>query len=171
MSYSSSAFISCTSVQLLLRREFHPFLVRFYLPSAIFVLVSWISFTIDPRVVPGRMALLVTLLLMLINVSTGLSDSVPIANSLTAIEVWLFSCIGFVGMAVVEYALLLLHLRLGEEKDLGRHNSDGSWESSGVRAKSEKAKVENVQVDGNSNGKGYFQNQEADNVFLLSTGT
>ncbi len=39
-----------------------------YLPSCMFVVVSWVSFMIKPEVVPGRMALLVTLFLVLINI-------------------------------------------------------------------------------------------------------
>ena len=73
--------------QVHMRRIFQPFLLRSYLPSAIFVVVSWISFTIDPTVVPGRMALLVTILLMLINISNSVSSMSPLAESLTAIEV------------------------------------------------------------------------------------
>ncbi len=78
------------------------------------------------------MALLVTLLLMLINMSNSISNDIPLAKSLTAIEVlsqppssryalvtspfsckqvWIFACIGFVFMALLEYALLLLHTR------------------------------------------------------------
>ena len=48
-----------------------PFLllsVQVYLPSLMFVVVSWVSFTIKPEVVPGRMALLVTLFIVLINI-------------------------------------------------------------------------------------------------------
>ena len=33
-----------------------------------FVIVSWVSFLINPHVVPGRMGLLVTLFLVLINI-------------------------------------------------------------------------------------------------------
>ena len=36
--------------------------------SCMFVVVSWVSFLIKPEVVPGRMALLVTLFLVLINI-------------------------------------------------------------------------------------------------------
>ena len=39
-----------------------------YLPSFMFVVTSWVSFLIKPEVVPGRMALLVTLFLVLINI-------------------------------------------------------------------------------------------------------
>ena len=33
-----------------------------------FVIVSWVSFLVKPEVVPGRMAMLVTLFLVLINI-------------------------------------------------------------------------------------------------------
>ena len=39
-----------------------------YLPSMIFIAVSWVSFMIKLDIVPGRTALLVTMLLVLINV-------------------------------------------------------------------------------------------------------
>lgn len=44
------------------------YLIQVYLPSCMFVVVSWVSFLIKPEVVPGRMALLVTLFLVLINI-------------------------------------------------------------------------------------------------------
>jgi len=44
------------------------FVVQVYLPSAMFVIVSWVSFLVKPEVVPGRMAMLVTLFLVLINI-------------------------------------------------------------------------------------------------------
>lgn len=78
---------SVFGIKVRMQRVFQPYLLRSYLPSAIFVVVSWVSFMIDPAVVPGRMALLVTLLLMLINISNTLSQSSPMAKNLTAIEV------------------------------------------------------------------------------------
>ena len=40
----------------------------YYLPSGLFVITSWASFLIPPEVVPGRMAMLITLFLVLINI-------------------------------------------------------------------------------------------------------
>ena len=42
--------------------------LQVYLPSCMFVIVSWVSFLVKPEVVPGRMAMLVTLFLVLINI-------------------------------------------------------------------------------------------------------
>ena len=54
-------FLSCRLVTL-------HFSLQVYLPSAMFVVVSWVSFLVKPEVVPGRMAMLVTLFLVLINI-------------------------------------------------------------------------------------------------------
>ena len=48
-----------------------------YLPSAMFVIVSWVSFLVKPEVVPGRMAMLVTLFLVLINIFNSVRSVAP----------------------------------------------------------------------------------------------
>ncbi len=45
----------------------------YYLPSSLFVIVSWVSFLIPPEIVAGRMAMLITLLLVLINLFTSIT--------------------------------------------------------------------------------------------------
>ena len=49
-----------------IKRKTMQVLVQVYLPSFMFVIVSWISYLVKPEVVPGRMALLVTLFLVLV---------------------------------------------------------------------------------------------------------
>jgi len=63
----SGIYAAC-GFQVKLQRKQMQFLVQVYLPSFMFVIVSWVSFLIKPEVVPGRMALLVTLFLVLINI-------------------------------------------------------------------------------------------------------
>ncbi len=41
------------------------YLFSYYLPSSLFVIVSWVSFLIPPPFVSGRMTLLITLFLVL----------------------------------------------------------------------------------------------------------
>ena len=48
-----------------LSTETQQMLVR---PPGLFVITSWASFLIPPEVVPGRMAMLITLFLVLINI-------------------------------------------------------------------------------------------------------
>ena len=52
------------AADLRLRRNFLNHAIQTFGPSACLVLLSWISFLIPPYIVPGRMVLLVTLLLV-----------------------------------------------------------------------------------------------------------
>ncbi len=45
---------SCPTMQINLIRRRTPVLLQVYLPSGLFVVVSWISFIVPPEVVPGR---------------------------------------------------------------------------------------------------------------------
>ena len=89
------------------------------LVSGLFVIVSWISFLIPMDVIPGRMALLVTLFLVLVNIFNTVTTNTPKvgilkdkvsfnlfpslkAEGLTAIEAWMLACILFVFGALIE---------------------------------------------------------------------
>ena len=61
-----------------------------------FVIVSWVSFLVKPEVVPGRMAMLVTLFLVLINIFNSVRENAPISSKLNAIDLYLVVCIFFV---------------------------------------------------------------------------
>lgn len=47
-------------------RELRSYLLECYLPSTLFVVMSWGGFCVIPEIVPGRMVLLVTTLLSLV---------------------------------------------------------------------------------------------------------
>ncbi len=76
--------------------------VYFIQLSGLFVIVSWISFLIPMDVIPGRMALLVTLFLVLVNIFNTVTTNTPKAEGLTAIEAWMLACILFVFGALIE---------------------------------------------------------------------
>merc|ERR1719481_1747419 len=86
--------------------------VTCYLPSGMFVIVSWISFLIPPDIVPGRMTLLITVFLVLVNIFNTITTNIPKAEGLTAIEAWVIVCVLFVFGALIEYAGLLLKMKL-----------------------------------------------------------
>ena len=92
------------------RRFSHRYLYIYYLPSGLFVCVSWSSFLIPPEVVPGRMALLVTLFLVLINIFNTITNVSPNVEGMTAIASWMIACMFFVFGALLGYAGLLYYL-------------------------------------------------------------
>ena len=69
-SYISQKIIgnySVTGFEMILTRRMSHYMITYYLPSALFVVVSWTSFLIPSEDIQGRMALLVTLFLVLVS--------------------------------------------------------------------------------------------------------
>jgi len=66
---------------------------------------------VKPEVVPGRMAMLVTLFLVLINIFNSVREQAPISSRLNAVDLYLVVCIFFVFTALLEYAVILLMLK------------------------------------------------------------
>ena len=78
-----------------------------YLISILFVMVSWVSFIIQPDIVPGRMGLIVTIFLVLINIFNGVKAKAPVSTSLNAVDMYLVGCIGHIFLVLAEYAMVL----------------------------------------------------------------
>ena len=81
-----------------------------YLPSIILVLAVNISFFIPPDNIPGRMSLLVTILLMFINDYGYIRGATPLVSKISYLDVWSIGCILFVTMALFEYGIII-HIR------------------------------------------------------------
>ena len=106
MNYSTAGF------EIILSRKMSFYIITYYLPSGLFVVISWISFLINPEVIPGRMTMLVTLFLVLINIHNTIQTNSPKAEGFTAIKTWVIACIIFVFGAMAEYSAILLLLKL-----------------------------------------------------------
>ena len=92
---------------MILSRHVLKYLYIYYLPSGLFVVVSWVGFLIPPEVVPGRMAMLITLFLVLINIFNTVTSNSPNVEGMTAIAAWMLACILFVFGALLAYAFIL----------------------------------------------------------------
>lgn len=98
---------SVTGMHIYMERIMVPFLMNIYLPTGLLVMISWIGFLVPCDQVPGRMALLVTIFLMLVNVANTARNDSPLTSGLTALDVWLLSGMLFVALCLFEYAVLL----------------------------------------------------------------
>ena len=90
-----------------LKRNPRMYLATYFAPCTLMVVVSWMSFLINPDVVPGRLGLLLTLLLMLINLNNSVAASSPVSAKLNPLLVWIITSEAFVFLALTEYALIL----------------------------------------------------------------
>ncbi|CAH0604810.1 unnamed protein product [Chrysodeixis includens] len=113
---------SAARMQIKLSRELRSYLLESYLPSSLFVIISWGSFCVIPEIVPGRMVLLVTTLLSLVTMFDTVSTNSPDALELKCIEVWLISCTIFVFLALMEYFVVLFGIRY--DKSWSRRRAD-----------------------------------------------
>ena len=105
--HTSSFGDTLCGFNILLSRTRMQNLIQVYLISTIFVIVSWVSFIIQPDVVPGRMGLLITTFLVLINIFNSVKSGAPTSTNLNAVDLYLVICIGLVFAALAEYAMIL----------------------------------------------------------------
>ena len=111
--------------KILLDRTLTQILFQVYFTSALLVIATWVSFILNPNNVPGRMRLLVTTFLTLINIFIGVRNSSPPSNGLNAISIFLVVCIGNVFAAFLEYACVLIIFGQGvASHQLGTSHAD-----------------------------------------------
>ena len=108
--YEKKRYAVC-GVHILLDRTREQIFFQVYLTSTLFVVVSWVSFIIKPEVVPGRMGVLVTVFLVLINIFNNVKGNAPVSTSLNAVDLYLIICIFIVFLALLEYAIVLFKER------------------------------------------------------------
>ena len=91
------------------RKNLGSLMSTFYIPVATFTMVSMISFMIKPDSVPGRMGMIVTLLL----ITTSIYNVVdaPQNRGLSYAEIWIIGSQIPIVFALVEYGLILMLTR------------------------------------------------------------
>jgi len=144
---------SVTGLEMKLKRNYKKFLYVYYLPSGLLVAVSWIGFLISAELVLGRLAILITPLLLLINIFNIITSSSPNAEGITAVAAWMLACLFFVLGSLVGYVFILLKNRkwnLFVRKDDGKLTEENEDEKENIRK-----------------GKADFRSEVYDDVFLL----
>merc|ERR1719189_2036087 len=107
---------SCLRVKLLFARQLSFFLVTVYVPCSMTVSVSWMSFWLDHKAVPARVALGVTTLLAMSTTQASIQNSLPPVAYTKAIDVWSGVCVFFVFGALLEYAMVNYASRSDEQR-------------------------------------------------------
>nr|XP_027221868.1 glycine receptor subunit alpha-4-like [Penaeus vannamei] len=87
-------------------REIGHHLVQTFVPSFLVVALSWFSFWLGLEAIPGRVTLLVTSLLTLTTLFTGIKEGLPPVAYVKAIDVWMAGCMVFVFAALGEFVVV-----------------------------------------------------------------
>ena len=70
-----------------LSRKSTSYVFNYYVPSALFVVVSWATFVIPVEAIPGRIALIITTFLVLVNIANSAFSNSPTAHGINLIQV------------------------------------------------------------------------------------
>ncbi|CAD5227011.1 unnamed protein product [Bursaphelenchus xylophilus] len=106
---------SCLSTNILLKRSAAYHVVQSYLPSALIVMISWVSFWIDRRAVHARITLWFTTLLSLFTLHMGVKNGLPESSSVSALDWWFGVCMVMVFGTLVELAMVNTYMRKADK--------------------------------------------------------
>ena len=106
---------SRSGFQVKLKRKASVHIYTYFVPCGLMVIVSWVSFAVSVDAVPGRLGLLLTLLLMTINLNNSASSSIPKSNSICPLIGWILTSMTFILIALLEYFVILLLMKFGNK--------------------------------------------------------
>ncbi|KAK0159108.1 hypothetical protein PV328_010033 [Microctonus aethiopoides] len=87
-------------------RQIGHHLIQTFAPSTLVVMLSWFSFWLGLDAIPGRVTLLVTSMLTLVTMFTGLKTDIPPVAYVKALDLWMAGCMVFVFAALGEFVVV-----------------------------------------------------------------
>lgn len=97
---------SRVSIEFDVKREWEHFLFDTYLPSVLFVVVSWLTFWLPATSQPARTSLGVTTMLTLVTTLKQARDVLPRISYIHALDIWGVICIGFIFLSLIEFIIV-----------------------------------------------------------------
>ncbi|BES90788.1 ion channel [Nesidiocoris tenuis] len=114
---------SCLTVKFHLQRQVGHYIMDYYVPSILLVVVSWVSFWLDPNAVPGRTTLGTSTMLTFITLSRNIGSSLPKVSYVKATEYWFIMCTGFIFGSLVEFAFVNTIWRRRKNVEIKKKNT------------------------------------------------
>lgn len=108
-------------------RQIGHHLIQTFTPSLLVVILSWLSFWLGLDAIPGRVTLLVTCLLTLVTMFTGLRSDIPAVAYIKALDLWMAGCMLSVFATLGEF--VIVKVLDGKYQDLKRKERDLAMET------------------------------------------
>ncbi|KAG8299329.1 hypothetical protein J6590_103723, partial [Homalodisca vitripennis] len=114
---------STLSVHFALQRQYGFYIMDYYVPSILIVVVSWVTFWLDANSTPGRTVLGTSTLLTFITLSRNIGSSLPKVSYIKSSEIWFIGCTGFIFSSLTEFAFVNIIWRRKKNVDLKKVTS------------------------------------------------
>ncbi|NWS41331.1 GLRB protein, partial [Probosciger aterrimus] len=108
--YKGTGYYTCVEVIFTLRRQVGFYMMGVYAPTLLIVVLSWLSFWINPDASAARVPLGIFSVLSLASECTTLAAELPKVSYVKALDVWLIVCLLFGFASLVEYAVVQVML-------------------------------------------------------------
>ena len=86
-------------------------MIQLYVPSALTVILSWVSFWISADAIPARVSIGMLTVLTMTTQTTAANSQLPRVSYIKAIDVWMSMCLIFVFASLLEFAVVNVFLR------------------------------------------------------------
>ncbi|XP_008209307.1 cys-loop ligand-gated ion channel subunit isoform X1 [Nasonia vitripennis] len=114
---------SSISITFKLAREMGFFMMDYYIPSILIVVISWVSFWLHVDASPPRIVLGTNTILAFMTLASKVENSLPKVSYIKASEIWFLGCTIFLFAAMVEFAFVNTIYRRKKNVPLKKVNS------------------------------------------------
>lgn len=115
-------------VKLFISREWTNYFLEIYLPSVLFVMISWLSFWMNINSAPARVSLGMTTMLTMVTGSRATRDKSPRISNIQAVDIWIAFCTCFIFLSLGEFALVSYIYNRADRKAKKQQQQDEEME-------------------------------------------
>ncbi|KAI4878684.1 hypothetical protein NFI96_030337, partial [Prochilodus magdalenae] len=115
--YPGTGYYTCVEVIFTLRRQVGFYMMGVYAPTLLIVVLSWLSFWINPDASAARVPLGILSVLSLSSECTSLASELPKVSYVKAIDIWMIACLLYGFASLVEYAVVQVYPICPREDD------------------------------------------------------